>query len=58
MWRIWLLFDPRRTLVAMAIFVFSMVMLLHFIVLSTDRYAFLWGASKAAPVAAQPAAPK
>ena len=45
MWRLWLLFDPRRTLVVMAIFVFAMVMLLHFIVLSNPYWGgFLgWG---------------
>jgi light-harvesting complex 1 alpha chain len=58
MWRIWLLFDPRRTLIAMAIFVFSMVMLLHFIVLSTERYNFLFDAKKSGPVVTQSAAPK
>ena len=25
MWRIWMLFDPRRALVAMAIFVFTII---------------------------------
>ena len=46
MWRLWLLFDPRRTLVVMAIFVFAMVMTLHFIVLSHPYWGgFLgWGA--------------
>ncbi|MEM8950017.1 MAG: light-harvesting antenna LH1, alpha subunit [Pseudomonadota bacterium] len=46
MWKIWLLFDPRRALVATAIFAFAMVMLLHFIVLSSSPYygGFLgWG---------------
>ncbi len=38
MWRIWLLFDPRRALVAILAFAFIMVLLNHFVQLSTDRY--------------------
>lgn len=39
MWRIWMLFDPRRALVAMAIFVFTIIMVNHFVMLSS-KYAF------------------
>lgn len=45
MWRIWLLFDPRRTLVANAVFLFVLAALIHFIVLSTDRFNWLDGPS-------------
>ncbi|NJS14775.1 MAG: light-harvesting protein [Sphingopyxis sp.] len=38
MWRLWLIFDPRRTLVALAIFLFVLALLIHFILLSTDRF--------------------
>jgi light-harvesting complex 1 alpha chain len=38
MWRIWMMLDPRRTLIAVGIFAFTMVMLNHFVQLSTDRY--------------------
>ena len=41
MWRIWLLFDPRRVLVAMAAFVFVLAILIHFILLSSPRYNWL-----------------
>lgn len=41
MWRIWLLFDPRRALIAILIFAFTMVMIMHFIMLSTERFNFL-----------------
>lgn len=44
MWRVWLLFDPRRVLVALAVFLFSLAILIHFILLSTDRYNYLEGA--------------
>lgn len=41
MWRIWLLFDPRRALIALTIFLAVMALLIHFILLSTDRYNWL-----------------
>ncbi|MEJ1994423.1 MAG: light-harvesting antenna LH1, alpha subunit [Limibacillus sp.] len=43
MWRIWLLFDPRRMLVAMAAFLFVLALLIHFILLSTDRFNWIEG---------------
>ena len=43
MWRIWLLFDPRRTLVALFTFLFVLALLIHFILLSTDRFNWLEG---------------
>jgi light-harvesting complex 1 alpha chain len=43
MWRIWLLFDPRRTLVALSIFLFALALLIHFILLSTDRFNWIEG---------------
>lgn len=45
MWRIWQLFDPRRTLVALFTFLFVLALLIHFILLSTDRFNWLEGAS-------------
>jgi light-harvesting complex 1 alpha chain len=41
MWRIWLLFDPRRVLVALAAFLFVLAILIHFILLSSPRYNWL-----------------
>jgi light-harvesting complex 1 alpha chain len=43
MWRIWLLFDPRRTLIALFTFLFALALLIHFILLSTDRFNWLEG---------------
>ena len=45
MWRIWMVFDPRRVLIAMALFLFVLAILIHFILLSTDRYNWLNGTS-------------
>ena len=52
MWRIWLLFDPRRILVALGVFLFVLGLLIHFILLSTDRFNWLDGPHRGA-VAAQ-----
>jgi len=43
MWRIWLLFDPRRTLIALFVFLFALALVIHFILLSTDRFNWLEG---------------
>ena len=43
MWRIWMLFDPRRALVALAVFLFALAIFIHFILLSTDRFNWLEG---------------
>ena len=43
MWRVWLLFDPRRVLVALFSFLFILALLIHFILLSTTRFNWLDG---------------
>ncbi len=48
MWRIWQLFDPRRTLVALFTFLFVLALLIHFILLSTDRFNWMEGPSASA----------
>ena len=57
MWRIWLIFDPRRALVALFIFLFVLALLIHFILLSTDKFNWLDGPHKAPVVATAPASP-
>lgn len=41
MWKVWLLFDPRRALVGLFIFLFTLALLIHFILLSSPRYNWL-----------------
>ncbi len=43
MWRLWLLFDPRRTLVALFVFLFALALLIHFILLSSPRFNWIDG---------------
>jgi light-harvesting complex 1 alpha chain len=47
MWRVWLLFDPRKSLVALFSFLFVLALLIHFILLSTSRFNWIEGGSKA-----------
>lgn len=56
MWRMWLIFDPRRTLVALFTFLFVLALLIHFILLSTDRFNWLDGPRQADTTAAAAAA--
>ncbi len=43
MWRVWLIFDPRRALVALFIFLFVLALVIHFILLSTETFNWLDG---------------
>jgi light-harvesting complex 1 alpha chain len=50
MWRIWLMFDPRRTLIALAVFLAVLAFTIHFILLSTSRFNWIEGPKKAEAV--------
>mgnify|MGYP006312403155 CR=1 FL=1 len=41
MYKIWLIFDPRRVLVAMAAFLFTLALLIHFILLIPPHFNWL-----------------
>nr|WP_321986475.1 light-harvesting antenna LH1, alpha subunit [uncultured Lichenicoccus sp.] len=45
MWRIWILFDPRRALLLLFGFLLTLALIIHFILLSTDRFNWLDGAN-------------
>jgi light-harvesting complex 1 alpha chain len=47
MWRIWQLFDPRQALIALFTFLFALALVIHFILLSTNRFNWLDGPHKA-----------
>ena len=53
MWRLWLLFDPRRILIALGAFLFGLALLIHFILLSTDKFNWLDGGAKTKAAAVQ-----
>ena len=42
-YKVWLLFDPRKMVVALFGFLFVLALLIHFILLSTDRFNWLEG---------------
>ena len=43
MWRIWLIFEPRRAIIGLAVFLLALALLIHFILLSTNRFNWLDG---------------
>ena len=43
MWRIWQLFDPRQVLVGLFTFLFALALVIHFVLLSTNRFNWLDG---------------
>nr|AAB34922.1 LH1 alpha=core antenna light-harvesting complex 1 alpha-polypeptide [Rhodospirillum molischianum, DSM-119, Peptide, 50 aa] [Magnetospirillum molischianum] len=47
MWKIWTLYDPRRTLSGLFTFLTVLGLLIHFLLLSTDRFNWLDGAREA-----------
>ncbi len=49
MWRFWKIFDPRPYLVALWAFNFVLAIVIHFVLLSTER--FNWLDASGAPVA-------
>ncbi len=57
MWRIWRLFDPLRAMVIQGIFLFGLAVMIHLVLLSTNKFNWLDGPQAGAPVAgAMPAA--
>ena len=61
MYKIWYLMDPRRSLIALALFLATLAFTIHFILLSTDRFNWLEGPRasrvKASAVMEPPAPP-
>jgi light-harvesting complex 1 alpha chain len=58
MWRVWLLFDPRRALIGVLAFAFLMVLVNHFVQLSTPRYSSWLNAPARGEAPAPATAPK
>jgi light-harvesting complex 1 alpha chain len=46
MHKFWLIFDPRQALVGLFGFLFVLALLIHFILLSTDRFNWIEGPSQ------------
>ena len=57
MWKFWLLFDQSRKLVALFKFLFVLALVIHFILLSTDRFNWLDGPRPAATGALEQMSP-
>ncbi len=48
MYKIWLIFDPRRALIALFAFLIILALGIHMILLSTERFNWLESAAKPA----------
>jgi light-harvesting complex 1 alpha chain len=57
MWRMWMMFDPKRILPLLGVFLFTLAIVIHFILLSTNRYNWLESPHTMATAAATTAAP-
>ena len=59
MHRIWMIFDPRRTLIALFAFLMTLALLIHFILLSSDRFRWIdvGGSADAVPAGMSPLPP-
>ena len=51
MHRMWMIFDPRRVLVANAAFLFVLALFIHFVLLSSATYNWIDGPNAAASAA-------
>jgi len=40
-YKIWLVFDPRRVFVAQGVFLFLLAVMIHLVLLSTERFNWL-----------------
>ncbi|BAU57506.1 light-harvesting protein [Halorhodospira halochloris] len=47
MWRIWKVFDPRRILIATALWLIIISLTIHVILMTTERFNWLQGAPAA-----------
>lgn len=43
MWRVWMVFDPRKVLVVQGVFLFGLAVMIHFVLLSTERFNWFEG---------------
>lgn len=51
MHRIWMIFDPRRVMIALSTFLFVLAITIHFILLSTERFDWLGAGGRAGATA-------
>jgi light-harvesting complex 1 alpha chain len=51
MWRIWRLIDPLRALVVQGVFLFGIAVMIHLILLSTNKYNWMDGPNSRKAVA-------
>lgn len=55
MWRIWLLIDLKLAVVGGAVALFTLALIIHFVLLSTERYNWIGGSENGAQSTLVPA---
>ena len=53
MYRLWLIFDPRRVMIVMTLWLAVLALTLHFIMLSTAKYNWIEGSAAKTVASAQ-----
>jgi light-harvesting complex 1 alpha chain len=58
LWRIWQIFDVRQVIIGLGAFLFGLAVMIHLVLLSTDRYNWLDGPRTVKSSTAVPVMPK
>ncbi|MBX9927034.1 MAG: light-harvesting protein [Hyphomicrobiaceae bacterium] len=58
LWRIWQLFDARQVIIGLGAFLFGLAVMIHFVLLSTEKYNWFDGPRVTKSSAAVPGLPK
>lgn len=58
LWRIWQLFDARQVIIGLGAFLFGLAVMIHFVLLSTDKYNWFDGPRSAKSSPAVPGVPR
>lgn len=58
LWRIWQLFDARQVIIGLGAFLFGLAVMIHFVLLSTEKYNWFDGPRMTKSSAAVPGLPK
>ena len=58
LWRIWQLFDARQVIIGLGAFLFGLAVMIHFVLLSTEKYNWFDGPRVTKSSAAVPGLPQ
>ena len=58
LWRIWQIFDVRQIIIGLGAFLFGLAVMIHFVLLSTDKFNWLDGPRNTKVSSSVPMLPK